>query len=407
MRSLTRGNYRAAATRLRQHKGRSLLTMLGIIIGVSSVITVVSIGQGIKQQISDTIDHTGKNLITVRPGRAASSGISTINSLASVTYSGSLTEKDYLTIKTAKGIDSAAPLGIVPGTVKGENGVYGDGPVVMTTQDLTKIVNQTVAYGVFLTEDDDNANFAVLGSHAAEKLFDANVPLGQTFTFRGQDFMVRGIMNEAAMAPLSSDINFNNAIFVSYATGKDLTKSDAGLYEVLAKPVDKNPTSAANQIQQRLNRLHGDTHDFTVLLSSQTQAQANYVLNLLTQLIAGVAAVSLLVGGIGIMNVMLVSVAERMHEIGIRKAIGATSRQIRSEFMAEATVLSVVGSLIGIVLAVAINILLRIFTSLQPTFDWRVMLFATLVSVFVGIVFGTAPAAKAARKDAIEALRGE
>jgi len=407
MKSLTRGNFRAAATSLRQNKGRSLLTMLGIIIGVSSVITVVSIGEGIKQQISTNIDRAGKNLITVRPGHAARGGLSNLGSLANVSSGGTLTAKDFETVQTTKGIDSTAPLGVVAGTVKGERGVYDDGPVVMTTQDFPKLVNQSVAFGVFLTEEDSDDYVAVLGAHAAQRLFNANVPLGQTFTFRGREFMVRGILNDTASAPLSSDVNFNNAIFITYDAGKKLTNNSAGIYEVLAKSSSSDPTPAIKTLEQRLTRLHGDDHDFSVLRSSQTQAQTDSVLNLLTELITGVAAVSLLVGGIGIMNILLVSVTERMHEIGIRKAVGATNRQILSEFMAEATVLSITGSIIGIVVSLVVNLVLRILTSLTPAINWQIIVIATLVSVATGILFGSAPALKAARKDPIAALRGE
>jgi len=407
MRSLTRGNFKAAITSLRQNKGRSFLTMLGIIIGVSSVITVVSIGEGIKHQISVNINRAGKNLITVRPGHTVSGGLQSFSSLASASDGGTLSPKDFETIQTTKGIDSTAPMGVVAGTVKGERGVYEDGPVVMTSADLPKIVNQSVAFGVFLTIEDGDDYVAVLGAHAADKLFNANVPLGQTFTFRGQQFLVRGILNDTATAPLSSDVNYNNAIFITYDAGRKITNNSAGLYEVLAKSSSSNPQPTAKLIEQRLTRLHGDSHDFSVLLSSQTQAQTNSVLNLLTELITGVAAVSLLVGGIGIMNVLLVSVAERMHEIGIRKAVGATNRQIRNEFMAEATMLSIVGSIIGIFVSLAVNLILRIFTSLTPAIDWRVIVLATFVSIAVGVLFGTAPALKAARKDPIAALRGE
>jgi ABC-type antimicrobial peptide transport system permease subunit len=144
-----------------------------------------------------------------------------------------------------------------------------------------------------------------------------------------------------------------------------------------------------------------------VLKQSENISAANGVLSLLTQLIGGIAAISLLVGGIGIMDVMLVSVTERMHEIGIRKAIGATNRQILSQFLTEATVLSVGGGIIGVLVSLIVDFLLRLFTDLRPVISWQVVAIAVLVSTVVGIVFGTVPALKAARKDPIEALRTE
>ena len=144
-----------------------------------------------------------------------------------------------------------------------------------------------------------------------------------------------------------------------------------------------------------------------MLQQSQSVVGTNGVLELLTRLIAGVAAISLLVGGIGIMNVMLVSVAERTHEIGIRKAVGATNRQILSQFMIESSTLSFTGGVIGITLAYLIDLSLRLATNLQPLISWQIVVVASGVSLLVGIIFGSVPALKAARKDPIEALRGE
>ncbi|HET6924415.1 MAG TPA: ABC transporter permease [Candidatus Saccharimonadales bacterium] len=407
MKSLTRGNFKAAMSSLRQNKWRSFLTMLGIIIGVSSVITVVSIGQGIKHQVSVNIQHVGPNLITVLPARTEAGGLQSLGSLVGVGGNGTLSEKDYEAVVASHDVAQAAPLGILNGTVTGERGTYTAGPVVMTSADFPSLVNQTVGYGAFISQDDGDNNVAVLGSSAATKLFHASVPLGQTFTFRGQQFMVRGVLNDAPNAPLSSAVDYNNAIFISYATGLKLTNGSATVAEVLAKSASPDPQAAIKAIRSNLTRLHGDSQDFSVLVGAQAEARTDRVLGLLTELISGVAAVSLLVGGIGIMNVLLVSVTERQHEIGIRKAVGATDQQIMSEFLSEATVLSVVGSIIGIIVSLAVNLLLRIFTSLQPAFDWQIIVIATLVSIAVGILFGTAPAVKAARKDPITALRGE
>jgi putative ABC transport system permease protein len=141
------------------------------------------------------------------------------------------------------------------------------------------------------------------------------------------------------------------------------------------------------------------------LKQSQTLTITNGILNLLTELIAGIAAVSLLVGGIGIMNIMILSVTERTHEIGIRKAVGATSKQILGQFLVEAIMLSLIGGAIGVIVSLIINAVLRVLTNLQPVLDWKVMVGATLISLTVGIIFGIAPAAKAARKTPIEALR--
>lgn len=407
MKTLSRGSLRVAAKSLRAHKGRSFLTMLGIIIGVSSVITVVSIGQGIKHQVVGQINQSGKDLITVRPGQPATSSVGDLKLFAGFPSTGTLSDKDLQAVQKTTGISKTAPLAIIGGSVRAETGNYTAGPVVATTDQLASVLNQGMAYGAFLSSDDDTTA-AVLGARAANAMFNETVPLGQTFTFRGQEFMVHGVLNTFTSAPLSADVDFNNAIFISYAAGQLLTNSATGSYEILAKPAAAQATdTAVAHVQASLLKLHGDSHDFTVLKQSDNLAATSRVLDLLTELVTGAAAISLLVGGVGIMNIMLVSVTERMHEIGIRKAVGATNRQILSEFMSEAVVLSFVGALIGVVIALIIDVVLRISTGLTPVVEWQVVVLAALVSILIGVLFGSAPALKAARKDPIAALRSE
>ncbi len=411
MKSLTRGHLKAGLDSVRGAKVRNFWTMLGVIIGVTSVITIVSIGEGIKAQISSQIHHYGKDLITVQP--AQFHGGSGINSnkgslLSGLNVTGSLTAKDVAAVTNSRNIGASAPLSAVPGNARGDNGNYTGGLVIGTTSDLPSLLNQSLAFGVFLTTDDVGANVAVLGQHAAETLFNQNVPLGRTFTFRGQSFIVHGIFNQFDSTPLSQDADFNNAIFIPYDVAESLSNNTAPTFEILAKPTDVKQTAASvKDIQKSLYKTHGGQNDFAVLQQSQNLAGSNAVLDLLTRLIGGVAAISLLVGGIGIMNVMLVSVAERMHEIGIRKAVGATNRQILSQFMIEASTLSLTGGIIGIALSFLIDLGLRAGTDLRPQISWQVVVLATGVSLLVGVIFGSVPALKAARKDPIEALRSE
>jgi putative ABC transport system permease protein len=239
-------------------------------------------------------------------------------------------------------------------------------------------------------------------------MFGEDVPLGQSFSFHGQTFIVRGVMNEFAKAPLSLDVDFNNAIFIPYSTAQAITNNTASIYEILAKPGAADETDAAiSNIRETLNKAHGNQQDFSVLKQNQNLAVSDSVLSLLTGLVGGVAAISLLVGGIGIMNVMLVSVTERMHEIGIRKAVGATNRQILNQFIVEATLLSVFGGIIGVAISFIIDGALHALTDLAPVITWQAVIIATGVSLVIGVIFGSAPAFKAARKDPIDALRNE
>jgi ABC-type antimicrobial peptide transport system permease subunit len=407
MKSVTHGSFTTARKTIRAHRGRSFMTMLGIIIGIASVVTIASIGEGVKRQVSGQINHAGDSIITVRPG-ADQSFQSRLGSLVAPRAVGNLSDKDIQSIRSTKGVIASAPLTLVSGTVKADHGVYSGGPVVGAGNDLPQLLNQQIGFGLFFTPDDMGENVAVVGEHAAEKMFDSEVPLGSTFTFRGQQFQVRGIFNEFAAAPFSSDVSFNDAIFIPYTTAKQITNNGAQPYEILAKAQTPHVAPAvANELRKNLLKNHAGTDDFSVLLASDSLAQTSSVLALLTELVVGAAAISLFVGGIGIMNVTLVSVTERLHEIGIRKAVGATNRQILGEFIAEAMLLSVFGAIFGILVSLLINLLLRIFTDIQPVVQWQVMIAATAISMLIGILFGSIPALQAARKDPIAALRGE
>ncbi|HSW37046.1 MAG TPA: ABC transporter permease [Candidatus Saccharimonadales bacterium] len=408
MKALTRGHVKTAIATLRANRGRSLLTMLGVVIGVASVVTVVSIGQGVKQQVNGQIKRLGPDVIKIQPLQIGSGQTNSgLSLLSSFSVTAPLTNKDYSAVASARGIDVVAPLSLAAGTPKGDNSDK-TGVVIGTNENLAKIINQKLAYGVFFSADENDTSVAVLGHHAAQALFDENVPLGRSVNFRGEEFTVRGILDEVDYTPLFNGVNFNDAIFIPYKVAQQLTKNNTPIYEILTKPRQGHSvTQTAASIKQQLLDIHDGQADFMVLTAAQAQAATNKILDLLAKLISGVAAISLLVGGIGIMNVMLVSVTERMQEVGIRKAVGATNSQILKQFMTEAAVLSLAGGLLGILASLVVNLVLRVLTDLQPVFSWQIMTLAAGVAIFVGIIFGSVPALKAARKDPIDALRNE
>jgi putative ABC transport system permease protein len=301
-----------------------------------------------------------------------------------------------------------APLGVVPGAVQAYERTLRGGVVLATNANMPEALNQKVAYGEFWEAKNEDSNFAVIGRQAAETLFDEQVPLGKTFTFRGQTFIVRGVLEEFKNLPLSPTAEFDNAIFIPYKTAARLTNNNSHLYVLLAKPAeDSSVKMTVDAVTDRLREAHGGQQDFTVLSPEENIASSSHLLDLLTTWIMAVAAISLLIGGVGIMNIMLVSVTERMHEIGVRKAIGATGRQILGQFMLEAVVLSLLGGIIGILLSLIVQGLLYAYSDLEPVISWKAVGIATGVSLLIGIVFGTLPAVKAARKDPIDALRHE
>jgi len=412
MSSVARGELKMAIAAIRANRWRSLLTMVGIIIGIVSVVTIVGIGEGVKQQIASQLGQFGKDLITIIPGdihnQTNGASFAGTNLFSGPTSQFSLSAQDLRTIQRVPHVAATAPLSQISGKPSFEGRSVSGITVIGTSPDLPKILNQKVPEGAFFTNNDNDENAAVIGKSVAQRLFQEDVPLGMSFEFRGRTMVVRGVFDDFANVPLSPVANFDNTIFVPFDVASKLANNAAPIYTVLVKPdVPASAKATIKNVNSDLLRAHGGQQDFSVLDEKQTVSSTSHVLDLMTKLIAGIAAISLLVGGVGIMNVMLVSVTERMHEIGVRKAIGATNRQIWRQFMLESGVLSGVGGVIGVLLSLLVDLLLHAYTDLKPSISWQAMVVATLVSVIVGVLFGTAPALKAARKDPIEALRHE
>jgi putative ABC transport system permease protein len=383
--------------------------MLGIVISVASVVVVVSISQGVQDQVGSQADHLGKDLITIRPGQRLNAG--GLSGLGGpwASFGGQLNDSDIAVVAKTPGVTSSAPLSIVSGgIISGENKKHFDVPVIGTSSQLPVLLNQGLAFGAFFSDTPTGVDKVVIGQHIAQSLYDENVPLGQTLSVLGHQFIVVGILDDYEAAPLSPEVDLNNAVLIQYAAARAITNNNTPIYELLARAASVGQAdSVAAQLNARLLTAHGGQQDFTVLKQSQVAAVTGRVLSLLTALTTGVAVISLFIGGIGIMNVMLVSVTERMHEVGVRKAVGATNRQILEQFLMEAAVLSVAGAVIGIIVAGAVILALHIATPLEPAATWQIALIAMGVSIAVGMLFGSAPALKAAQKDPIEALRNE
>ncbi len=402
-------NIKMSMAAIRTSRWRSFLTMLGIIIGVVSVVTTVSIGEGVKQQVSDQITQLGSDLITIRPGKIVNRDndgkITGVNFLAGMGGS-TLTEKDIETISTTPNVGATVPISYITGTSRTQEREFNSGLIVATNEDLPEILNQKIEFGDFFGKGDLNKHIAVIGKNVAQQLFQENVPVGKTLHIRGESFIVRGVFEEFPSNPLSFGSDFNSAIFIPFPIGKAMSGGNIQIYEVLAKTEDTTKAKETIEaITVALKKSHGGEEDFTILKQDESLSITNSILDIMTSMIAGIAAISLIVGGIGIMNIMLVAVTERTREIGVRKAIGGTNRQILGQFLIEAIVLSLWGGLIGIGLSFVANALMRIFTDLEPVITLQIVAISSLVSMIVGVVFGITPALKASRKDPIEALR--
>lgn len=401
---LVRANVRMAVDSIRSARWRSFLTMLGIIIGVASVVTIVSLGEGVKRKVVGQIDQRGSDLITVRPGKLLQ-GDSGVNVLAALT-AGVMTERDLSAIQRAPEVSMAVPIATVPAVARLEDKELTNGYMFATTHDLPKVLNQEIEFGRFFDAQDTDRNFAVIGKRVAEELFGENVPIGRAFTIKDQTFIVNGVFEEFPVNGLSISPDYNAAIFIPTNAGKKFSDGQLQIQQVLVKPAEQSSVDeTVSSLNNALNQAYGGTHNFSVLKQADTLAVTNGIVNMFTGMISGIAAISLIVGGIGIMNVMLVSVTERTREIGIRKAVGATDQQILTQFLVESAVISFVGGILGVIVALIGNYFIRILTPLEPIISFEVVGIAVGVALIVGMFFGVTPALRAAKKDPIAALR--
>jgi ABC-type antimicrobial peptide transport system permease subunit len=395
-----------ALSSIRSAKFRSGLTMFGIVVGVSSVVTIVSLGEGVRQQITAQSGEIGESLIVVRPGRQAEARIISLDTLRNFANgAGSLSEKDWKDTAEVEGVEVVAPVGSISGIASYKaNGNEYSGTIITSTEDLPQFLNQEIEYGSFFSSSDSKNNVAIIGRDVAEVLFEENVPIGKKLTIRGVDYLVQGVFEQQNSGTFAA-INVNNSIILPYESAADVSDNVQILQLFVKAQSPETVSQTAENIRSTLIENHAGQEDFTVLEKEEALEATNEIFYQLTVFIAGVAFISFIVGGIGIMNIMFATVSERTHEIGIRKAVGATNRQILGQFVMEAVVLSVVGGLLGIGVAYLANGIIRVTTDLQPVTTLYVVVIVFALSALTGIISGLLPAAQAARKDAIAALR--
>lgn len=390
-------------------KWRNFWTILGIIIGLSSVVTIISIGEGIKYQINSQLVSTSNNYLVVEPrvlNQLNGSSNSLVSSFDNLSLVGNLSYIDLTTTQETKGIDLVAPFSLIKTKVNTTNFNNMTISVVGTNNFLPDFLNLNISSGQFIDQPNQPSNSVVIGQSLAVKLFHELSPLGATIYLSNQPYVVQGILNRIGNLPLGQTIDYNNAALIDYNNAQTLSSGNVFLYQIFAKlNAGQNNNKIKNLLQSNLDKSNGNQTNTTVSNISDISSSSKKILDLITRLIAMVASISLLVAGIGIMNVMFVSVAERTHEIGIRKAIGATNRQIISQFLIEATILSFIGGLLGVILSYVIDLFILIATSIKPIISFQLILISLVVSILIGIIFGSIPAIKAAKKIPIDALR--
>ena len=397
---------------VRTHRLRSGLTVLGILIGIAAVILTVGLGLGAQQQITQQINSLGSNLLIVTPGSVtSSSGVrSGFGSASTLTVA----DATALSSKTvAPDVAAVAPTvqrsePLTAGTANWTTTVVGTMPAWMTVR------ARTVSSGRFLTSQDltGHAAVTVLAPTAAQELFGLRDPVGQTVTIAGTPMTVVGVLGAAGSTAVANEDD-QAIVPITTASGRlfgGATRDSVQSIYLQARSSD-TLSAAYQEADSELSNLHHiltpASADFTITSQQSILNTATSVTQTLTVLLGGIAGISLLVGGVGVMNIMLVSVTERIREIGLRKALGATPRVIRRQFLVEASVLGLAGGVLGVMLGLAAGIVLSRLISQPIVISAPATLGALAVAIGIGLVFGVYPASRAARLAPIEALRNE
>lgn len=382
---------RLALAAIYANKLRSFLTMLGVIIGVFSVVALVSIGQGATSQVTEQVQGMGSNLVTLNiRGRGA---------VSSITYD------EAMELADRPGVSAVAPVVNGQVTVKYGNTSY-DTSLEGTTPDYTSVRNHPVEQGRFLTFTDveNRQKVAVVGTDVVKELFSGTNPLGQEIRINGSAFTIIGVLQQKGGSMGGSN---DDKVIIPISTAQRLLRN-AGVRTVYIQAQSPEEVDRVVAVlEATMQRRFRDEEAYRVFNQAEMLETVGEVTGTLTLMLGGIAGISLLVGGIGIMNIMLVSVTERTREIGICKALGAKKRDIMLQFLVEAIVISATGGGLGLALGYGLTRLISKFAQLTTVFSPQVIAVAFGFSLLVGVFFGIYPANKAANLSPIEALRAD
>ncbi|MBR2710777.1 ABC transporter permease [Candidatus Saccharibacteria bacterium] len=406
MAMLFRTHLRLARTSIKENRTRSFLTCLGIAIGIASIILILSLTGSIADLISGEIKDIGANLIVVRPSTTKDSVTSIVEELtASSSFQKSnLSLSDVQAISELDNVAAVTPIAVSANTITVEDNTVPSTTILGTSPEFNSIEPLTLKAGTFIT-DKNKTNSVVIGHTLSLLLFNSTNTVGKTITFRDRKFIIVGILEKIDQPINFDNVDFDNALIMDAETMAELVDS-IQIQQINVKVTTTNAlASTAEDINNTLVKNNSGDTNFTVNYGDAITHPASTLLDIISKMLALVAGISLVVGGIGVMNIMLVSVAERNHEIGIRKAVGASSRNILMQFIFESLILSIFGGFMGIILGYVLAFLVSVITPFTPFISWEIVAITFLTSLAIGIIFGTYPALKAASKDPIESLR--
>lgn len=399
---------------LQANKSRSLLTILGIVIGITAIIMVMAIGNGAQSLILNQIQGLGSQTVIIEPGKEPSGP----SSFAEI-FTDSLKKRDIAALLNPANVPNLKEL--TPNVVQVESITYGSETlresVIGCSDAMTRILDIYPDQGTIFGEEEisSKSSVAILGAEVKKKLFGESDALGEKIKIKGRTFRVMGILAPKGQVSL---FNIDNMVLVPYTTAQQyLMGIDHFNSLILRAETDDDVPQVVRDAQATLREMHGiddpSKDDFHVTSQADAADRVRTITDVLTMLLISVAAISLVVGGIGIMNIMLVSVTERTREIGLRKAIGATDNDILLQFLLEAVMLTAMGGVVGILLGAVLSLLVSIVLTQIVGLNWDFIfpisaaILGISVSALIGLVFGLYPAKQAAKKSPIEALRYE
>ncbi|OYX52924.1 hypothetical protein B7Y92_04470 [Candidatus Saccharibacteria bacterium 32-50-13] len=383
---------------------RTFLTITGVAIGIASIIAILSLATGASQIVANQVDETGGTIAVIRPGVQTADSISTIvnqQAHGSITTS-SLTLSDVAHIKTLPAVTSVAPIIVLHANIASTDHTLNQGTVVGSSDSLLTMSNVRVASGSF---DTSNENIVTIGAQLSVNLFGTENSLGKTLTIRGKEFRVGGVLERQHNPMNFNGFDFNTMTLLNQE--QLLAISPTAQVQQINVQVDSiaNLEPTVVRLNKDLLARHNNEQDFSVLVGDAIAEPTSQLFFVIAGVTATIAGISLFVGGIGIMNIMLVNVAERTREIGIRKALGATHSDIIWQFLIESLLMSLIGGIVGGFGGMALAFIISLFLTFDPVITWHAAAIAVGTAAVIGVIFGLYPALRASRKDPIESLK--